>query len=72
MILPFIDKKLYPPLPIQIKGQEEWEIEKILQHHERYGKNEYLIRWKEFNQEENTWESKENLENAYDKLQEYL
>jgi len=26
-------QKPIPPSPIQIKGQEEWEIEKILQHH---------------------------------------
>ena len=43
-------QKPIPPSPIQIKGQEEWEVEKILQHCQRYGKNEYLIRWKEFNQ----------------------
>ena len=58
--------------PIQIKGQEEWEVEKILQHYQRYGKNKYLTQWKGFNQEEDIWESEENLENAYDKLQEYL
>jgi len=65
-------QKTEPPSPVQIKGQEEWEVEKILQHHQRYGKNEYLIQWKGFNQGEDTWESEENLENAYDKLQEYL
>ena len=61
-------QKTVPPSPIQIKGQEEWEVEKILQHCQRYGKNKYLIRWKEFNQGEDTWESEENLENIYDKL----
>ena len=66
------EQKPIPPSPIQIKGQEEWEVEKILQHRQRYGKNEYLTRWKGFNQGEDTWESEENLENAYDKLQEYL
>ena len=36
------EQKPIPPSPIQIKGQEEWEVEKILQHRQRYGKNEYL------------------------------
>jgi len=66
------EQKTVPPSPIQIKGQEEWEVEKILQHCQRYGKNEYLIQWKRFNQGEDIWESEENLENAYNKLQEYL
>ena len=26
------EQKPIPPSPIQIKGQEEWEVEKILQH----------------------------------------
>jgi len=40
--------------PIQIKGQKEWEVEKFLQHHQRYRKNEYLTQWKGFNQGEDT------------------
>jgi len=66
------EQKPIPTSPIQIKGQEEWEVEKILRYHQRYRKNKYFTQWKGFNQGEDTWESEKNLENAYDKLQEYL
>ena len=35
-------------------------------------KNEFLIRWKEYSQGDDTWEPEENLYNAGKKLQEYL
>jgi len=55
-----------------IQGQEEWEVEKILDLRQRHGKNKYLVRWKEYTQGDDTWEPKENLLNAGKKLQEYL
>jgi hypothetical protein len=45
---------------------EEWEAEKIVS--ERYNKrrkpNEWLVKWKNFGPEQNTWEPIENLSNA--------
>jgi len=55
-----------------IQGQEEWEIEKILDLQQRHGKNKYLVRWKGYTQGDNTWEPEENLQNTGEKLQEYL
>ena len=65
-------QKATPLPPILIQGQEEWEVEKILDLRQRHGKNKYLVRWKEYTQGDDTWEPKENLLNAGKKLQEYL
>jgi len=64
-------KSTAPPLTL-IQGQEEWEVEQILDSRQRYGKNKYLVRWKGFTQEDDIWEPEENLQNAGEKLQEYL
>jgi len=66
------DQKATPPPPTLIQGQEEWEVEKILNLQQRYRKNKYLVRWKGYTQGDDTWEPEDNLQNAGKKLQEYL
>jgi len=65
-------QKATPLPPTLIQGQEEWEVEKILNSRQRHGKNKYLVRWKGYTQGDDTWESEDNLQNAGEKLQEYL
>jgi hypothetical protein len=49
-----------PPFPIEIDGEEEYEVEQILLHRDRrYGKRarrEYLIKWLGYGPEHNSWE----------------
>merc|ERR1712064_82155 len=42
--------------------EEEYEVEKVIKKRTRKGKNEYFVKWK--NYDETTWEPLENLENA--------
>jgi len=54
----------YPgQIPDMIEGQEEWEVEKVLDSHRRGHKKQlqYLLKWKGYPEAENTWENKENM-----------
>ncbi|RXK38911.1 hypothetical protein M231_03860 [Tremella mesenterica] len=59
-----------PPPPIEVDGQEEYEVEAILD--SKYDKHfkeprHYLVKWLGYNQ--STWEPPSNLQNAMDLVQ---
>ena len=56
---------------IEVEGVEEWEVEKILNKRKIRGIKKYLVRWKGFTAEHNTWEKRNNLENAREALEEF-
>jgi len=54
----------YPgQIPDMVEGQEEGEIEKILDSRRRSHNKQlqYLLKWKGYPEKENTWENKENV-----------
>ena len=59
------------PLPVIIEGEEEWEVERILNKRRIRGKDKFLVRWKGFTAESDTWEGRENLKNAQDAIEEF-
>ena len=59
------------PPPDLIDGQEEFEVENILTHRRKGNKWEFLIRWKGYGPNDNTWEPEENLQNSLEILDEY-
>ena len=63
-------KKILPKLVI-IEGEEEFEVEKILNKRTVREKEKFLVRWKGYMVEEDTWESRENLENAKELVEEF-
>jgi len=58
-------------LPVIIEGEEEWEIERILNKRRVREKDKYLVRWKGFTVESDTWKGKENLKNAKEVIEEF-
>jgi len=53
-------KKILPKLVI-IKGEEEFKVKKILNKKTVRGKEKFLVRWKRYMAEEDTWENRENV-----------
>jgi len=57
--------------PVEVEGVEEWKVEKILNKKKMRGVVKYLIWWKGFMVEGDTWERKENLKNAEELIEEF-
>ena len=60
-----------PPPPVEVAGEKKYEVEEILDRQERRGKTKYLVKWKGYTAEENTWEGLENLKNVMEKIEEF-
>ena len=63
-------KKKQPALVI-IEGEEEWKVERILNKQQIRGKDKYLVQWKGFTAESDTWEGIENLGNTKEAVEEF-
>jgi len=64
-------QKKEQPAPVIIKGEEEYEVEKILNKKKFREKDRYLVQWKGYTVEEDIWEPRENLGNAEDLVKEF-
>ena len=59
------------PAPVVVEGEEEFEIEKILNRRRIQGKDKFLVCWKGYTAEADTWEDKGNLKNAEKLVEEF-
>jgi len=57
--------------PVEVEGVKEWEVEKILNKKKMRGVVKYLIQWKGFMAEGDTWKRKENLKNVEELIEEF-
>ena len=65
-----------PPPALLVDDEEECEVEEILSHEPRSktksnNKVKFLVNWKGFGHENNTWEPFKNMKNAPVSLKEY-
>jgi len=61
-------QKMEEGKPVEIEGVKEWEVEKILNKKKIREVEKYLIWWKGFTAEGDTWERRENLKNVEELL----
>jgi len=59
------------PPPDLIEGEYEYEVERILKHRRQGRSTAYLIRWKGYQPQDDSWELERNLINASDVLSQY-
>jgi len=59
-----------PPPPIVVDGEEEWEVEEILDSHWHWRKFQLLVKWKGFSREHKSWEAASDVK-ALDLVAEY-
>jgi len=64
-------QKKTPPKPVIIEGEEEFKVEKILNKRIVWGKEKFLVQWKGYMAEEDMWESRENLGNVKELVEEF-
>ena len=53
-----------PPDPIEVDGQQEYEVEKILGHRQLRNRTQYLVRWRGYDASEDQWLPEDALDNA--------
>ncbi|QRV83751.1 Retrotransposable element Tf2 protein [Ceratobasidium sp. AG-Ba] len=61
---PFGREPPQPPAEVTPDGEEEYEVEKILDSRKRRNQVQYLVHWKGYGPESNTWEPLEHLDTA--------
>jgi len=64
-------KKPPPPPEIEVEGHPEYEVEEILNVQKRGRGLRYLVHWKGYTHEEDTWESRSNITHANEAIEDF-
>ena len=67
---PILGRKPQALLPPIVNGEEEWEVEEILNSRWHRRRFQFLVKWKGFSREHNSWEVASNVK-ALDLVAEY-
>jgi hypothetical protein len=65
----FEGRPISEPPPIQ--GDDEYEVERILDERRRKGRKQYLVKWHGYDMNDSTWEPEENITNAPNVIREW-
>ena len=64
-------QKVTLPALVIVEGEEKYEVEKILNKRKMWGRDKFLVWWKGYIAEADTWEGKEKLGNAKELVEEF-
>jgi hypothetical protein len=67
----FPGRRQPPPPPDNIEGNLEYEVEAIIASQWYRNRLQYLVRWKGYTENEDTWEPTENLDHAKDAIRRF-
>jgi hypothetical protein len=70
-VKPLKGQEVKPPAPVIVEGEKEYEVEDVINSRRHKGKLQYLVKWKGYTAENNTWEPKESLDNAKSKVKDF-
>jgi transposase InsO family protein len=68
---PIPGQQVQPPPPIELDGEPEWEVSQILDARLRRGRLQFLVRWKGFTPDHDSWEPEENVAHAPKLVEEF-
>lgn len=67
----FPARRFTRPEPMIINSEPEWEVKTILDHRRQQNRHEFLIHWKGFPPDDDSWEPIENLDGSQELIAEY-
>ncbi|CAI7755711.1 unnamed protein product [Closterium sp. NIES-53] len=69
----FTGRQLPPPPPVLVQDKPEYEVDRVLAHQRRRGNTlKFLIRWKGFDQSEDSWVAEAHMGNTRRALKDYI
>src|SRR6202021_1665667 len=60
-----------PPPPIEVEGEEEYVVDRIIDARLWRGPKQYLVQWEGYSPSENTWEPERHLTHATEQITEF-
>ena len=68
---PIVGRRQPPPPPVEVEGDEEYEVEAVVNSRIWRRKLQYLVQWKGYSRSDDTWEDAAALEHAKAKVREF-
>ena len=60
-----------PPEPVMVDGEEEYEVDRILDSRYFRQQLQYLVHWKGYREGEDSWEPAKNITNTQELIEEF-